>query len=78
MVDPHLGDTTPTMMICGNYPEAKLTVRNILIEFGWEDIVDVGDIEGARYLEAMCALWVRISAVRDTYQHAFRDITNNI
>jgi len=32
-------------------------VAGILKDFGW-GVVDIGGIEGSRYLEAMCLVWV--------------------
>jgi 8-hydroxy-5-deazaflavin:NADPH oxidoreductase len=74
MVDPQVAGSKPSMLICGNDADAKATVKGILQDFGWDDIIDVGDIVGARYLETQVALWVRISIARGTYNHAFRDL----
>src|SRR5271157_1263715 len=74
MVDPQIAGTKPTMMICGNDDDAKATVTGILQEFGWDDIVDIGNVEGARYLEALVALWARVGIARGTYNHAFKDL----
>ncbi len=58
MVDPDLPDGPPTMLIAGDDPAAKETVTEILDEFGWET-VDLGGIDGSRYLEPICMAWVR-------------------
>ncbi len=47
------------MLICGNDAVAKDQVTNILREFGWRGAIDVGGIDGARWLEALVPLWVR-------------------
>jgi len=48
--------------ICGNSPEAKETVKEILKSFGWpdENILDLGDISSARGTEMYLPLWLRI------------------
>ncbi len=74
MVNPKVGGSKPTMMICGNSKDAKAKVEGMLIEFGWDDVVDIGGIDEARYLESLVALWVRVGAARGTYQHAFKDL----
>jgi hypothetical protein len=52
--------------ICGNDPEAKQTVKSLLNEFGWknENIIDLGDIRGARGSEAILLIWLAIRGVR--------------
>jgi predicted dinucleotide-binding enzyme len=63
------------MFICGNDAGAKSQVSTILREFGW-GVVDIGGIEGSRYLEAMCMVWV-LSAIRTgTRNLAFKLLRN--
>jgi 8-hydroxy-5-deazaflavin:NADPH oxidoreductase len=67
MVDPAaLGDET-NLFICGNERHAKARVIEILETFGWlsGDIIDLGDIAGARGMEAYLLLWVRIMQTLD-------------
>jgi predicted dinucleotide-binding enzyme len=48
-------------LICGNDPGAKAEVTKILKEwFGWQRVVDLGDITAARGIESYVALWVRL------------------
>jgi hypothetical protein len=35
-------------------------VRDILQKFGWKDILDLGDISGARGIEMLLPIWLRI------------------
>lgn len=61
MVNPGLvagGDHT--VFVSGNDPAAKAQVEAILQEFGWRDIVDLGDITTARTVEMYVPLWVAI------------------
>ena len=60
MVDPSLvGGGDHTMFVAGNYDSAKSEVTMLLHSFGWRDVVDLGDISGARGMEAMLVLWLR-------------------
>jgi 8-hydroxy-5-deazaflavin:NADPH oxidoreductase len=49
----------PTMFVAGNAPKAKDEVKTILGQFGWTDIIDLGDITGARGLEMVLPIWLR-------------------
>ncbi|KAB8031073.1 NADPH-dependent F420 reductase [Fluviispira multicolorata] len=70
MVQPKLS-IKPTMFICGNSEPAKITVMEILEQFGWES-EDCGTVEAARAIEPLCMLWC-ISGFRDNdWTHAFK------
>ena len=51
-----------SVFICGNDPEAKAKVSGLLKQFGWktENMLDLGDITGARGTEMVLPLWLRI------------------
>jgi predicted dinucleotide-binding enzyme len=60
MVGPKaLADGDHTMFVCGNDAGAKGVVTTLLQSFGWRDIVDLGDIAGARGMEMYLPLWLR-------------------
>ena len=71
-VDPVFSDGEPTMLIAGEDEEAKRTVGDVLADFGWSDTVDIGGIEGARELEAICIAWVKIGGKRGAWDHGFK------
>jgi 8-hydroxy-5-deazaflavin:NADPH oxidoreductase len=48
------------LLIAGNDTAAKAVVRDIATGFGWSSIVDLGDIVGARAMEGVLPLWVRL------------------
>lgn len=50
------------VFICGNHPDAKEKVKDILISFGWKDknILDLGDISASRGTEMYLPLWLRV------------------
>jgi predicted dinucleotide-binding enzyme len=62
MVEPgEVGGGDHTMVLCGDDPEAKAEVTRLLTEeFGWREVIDLGDITNARGTEALVALWVRL------------------
>jgi predicted dinucleotide-binding enzyme len=71
-VQPSFSEGQPTMLIAGNDENAKATVRDVLADFGWSDVVDVGGIEGSRELEAICIVWVKIGGARGAWDHGFK------
>ena len=62
MVDPgRVAGGDHTMFVCGNDEAARLAVAEMLgDEFGWRDIVDLGDLTGARAMESYLHLWLRL------------------
>lgn len=60
MADPRKLSREMTMFLCGNDARAKEQVRELLEGFGWEDILDLGDLSGARGMEMMLPVWLRI------------------
>ena len=51
------------MFLCGNDPTAKAVTVQLLEMFGWpsDDIMDLGDIVGARAMEMFFPLWLRMA-----------------
>ncbi|NQW20717.1 MAG: NADPH-dependent F420 reductase [Chloroflexi bacterium] len=49
-----------TIPICGNDPEAKKIVANLITELGF-DVIDAGKLEVSRLLEPLCLLMVKLS-----------------
>jgi len=72
MVDPKFSGGAPEMLIAGNDAAAKKRVEGILKEFGWPGAIDVGGIEGARWLEASVPLWVLVGMKLGRWDHAFK------
>lgn len=71
MVNPSFPDGPPDMFICGNDAAATQTVTSLLKDLGWPAI-DIGGIEGARYLEALAMVWISYLFKTGTGNHAFR------
>jgi predicted dinucleotide-binding enzyme len=72
MVNPDFPCGPPDMFICGNDAEAKKAVTALCAELGWPETIDIGGIEGSRYLEPMCILWVLYGATTNRWDHAFK------
>jgi 8-hydroxy-5-deazaflavin:NADPH oxidoreductase len=70
MVDPTYGELE--MLTCGNDAAAKQEVARILKEFGWKGAIDVGAIDGARWLEALVPLWVRVGISLNNWNNVFK------
>ncbi|WP_327143909.1 NADPH-dependent F420 reductase [Nocardia sp. NBC_01327] len=67
-----LADGDHTMFVSGNSDEAKSTVLQLLREFGWRDIIDLGDITNARATEMLLPLWVRLMAPLGTMAYNYK------
>jgi predicted dinucleotide-binding enzyme len=46
--------------ICGDDVDARREVAALLGDFGWRDVVDLGDLTGARAMETYVLLWIRL------------------
>ncbi|HWF43564.1 MAG TPA: NAD(P)-binding domain-containing protein [Candidatus Kapabacteria bacterium] len=61
MVNPSLLPGKHDVFLSGNDPDTKAKVREILTEwFGWQSIIDLGDITTARGAEQLLPIWVRL------------------
>jgi len=61
MVEPSIIPGVHTMFVSGNDQNAKGEVINILkTGFAWKEVIDLGDIKGARAQEMHLALWLRL------------------
>lgn len=72
MFRPELPGGPPDMFIAGNDDDAKAKVTDILKDFGWGTVHDLGDIEASRYLEAMCMVWVLSAIPGGNWNQAFK------
>jgi predicted dinucleotide-binding enzyme len=62
MVNPRMLPEETVVFLAGNDAGAKAKVRGVLEGFGWrsDEMVDVGDITGARATEALMPIWMRL------------------
>lgn len=61
----------PTMFICGNDAAAKQETSQLVEAFGWE-AADMGAVEAARPIEALCQLWCIPGFIQNQWTHAFK------
>lgn len=74
MTEPLFNGEAGTHFIAGNDDDAKSKVAGLLLEFGWE-VVDVGEIDQAFFLEALASLWVNFSIKSGQREQAFKLLT---
>jgi predicted dinucleotide-binding enzyme len=61
MVNPSLVPGDHDMFVSGNDADSKATVTDILKSwFGWKNVIDLGDLSGARSQEMWVLTWVRM------------------
>ncbi len=73
MVDPALlGVVDHAVFMSGDDADAKATVAGLLREFGWIDIVDLGDLTTARGTEMLLPLWLRLMGALGTPAFNFK------
>jgi predicted dinucleotide-binding enzyme len=69
MVKPDLiGKGDHINFISGNNKEAKARVNKLLNQIGWKDenIIDLGDITGARATESLLPIWLRLMGLSNS------------
>jgi len=71
MVDPKFPGGPPDMFLCGDDEGARKTAAEICRAFGW-NVIDLGGLDGARLLEPMCILWVKVGILSGSWNHAFK------
>jgi predicted dinucleotide-binding enzyme len=75
MVNPGLLKDSGNLFICGNDAKAKAEVDSLLRTFGWEKIIDLGDISAARGTEQILPIWVRLMGTMGTPMFNFSIVT---
>lgn len=71
MCNPKLEEGIPTLFICGDN-EAKEKINEITNNFGWKDVVDLGNIEESYLLEALAMLYIKYAFNNNYWNHAFK------
>lgn len=61
MVHPAALPEEHTVLVAGEDPEAKATVTDLLRDFGWRSILDLGGIAAARGMEMYLPLWLSLT-----------------
>jgi predicted dinucleotide-binding enzyme len=55
-----VGDGDTSVFVAGNDDAARAVVVGLLRDLGWRDIIDLGDLTGARGMEMWLPLWLRL------------------
>jgi predicted dinucleotide-binding enzyme len=71
MTEPDFNGEKATHFIAGNSEDAKAEATRLISEFGWE-VLDVGGIEQAFFLEALASLWVNYAFRSNNWNQAFK------
>ncbi len=73
MVNPSLVKSDHDVFVSGNDAEAKATVAKILKDgFGWESVIDLGDITTARGPEMLLPIWIMLRGKLQTLAFNFK------
>ena len=60
MIDPGSLQQRHCVFIASNDDGAKREVTGLLERFGWQDIIDLGDLSACRAMEQLIPLWMRL------------------
>lgn len=52
---------THTNFVAGNDAGARAEVTQLLSDFGWTDIMDLGDLTACRAMESLAPMWIRLN-----------------
>ena len=67
-----LADADHSIFVSGDDADAKATVTELLGSFGWQDIIDLGDLSTARGTEMLLPIWLRLMNVLGTPTFNFK------
>lgn len=77
MVDPGLVKGDMDMFVAGNDASAKAQVTKVLKDwFGWKNITDLGDLTGARAMEMLLPMWLRLYGIYQNPNFGFKILRN--
>jgi predicted dinucleotide-binding enzyme len=72
MVHPDSLPERSTMFLAGNDPLARETVRELLADLGWVDVIEFPTLDDAHGLEMWLPLWVRLMGALGTAEFNVR------
>ncbi|MDP4114755.1 MAG: NAD(P)-binding domain-containing protein [Bacteroidota bacterium] len=76
MCNPKMKEGTADLFIAGNNKESKELVAGIAKQWGWEKVIDLGDISNAFFLEALAMIWINYAFKNNKWNHAFKLLLN--
>lgn len=60
------------MFVAGNDADAKQLVVALLHQYGWQHVIDIGDISAARALEMLFPMWMKLMKALGTIHFNYR------
>lgn len=72
MVNAKREEGSPDLLIAGNDEDAKKQFGELIKNWGWNSVVDMGDISKAYWLEANAMLWIHYAFKTGGWNHAFK------
>ena len=63
MVNPGALGADHSVFLAGNDAEARGAVARMLRTFGWNNIIDLGDLGACRAMEQLIPLWMRLEQI---------------
>lgn len=72
MTSPEKSSGEATMLLCGNNAEAKREVTEILHQFDWKDVLDLGEIVASRGMEMFITTWVKLFMATNNINVTFK------
>lgn len=78
MVDPQRLDEHHTLFLAGDDEQAKATITELLVAFGWpqEDLVDLGGVTGSRAIEMYARLFFTLVGVYGDFNFSIAVVRN--
>ena len=62
MVNPAALTSGHSVFIASNDADAKSQVETLLRSFGWQDVIDLGDLKACRAMEQLIPLWMSLES----------------
>jgi predicted dinucleotide-binding enzyme len=72
MVSPKREEGDPVFLLAGDDESAKNQIAEIVKNWGWKDVVDLGDISRSYWLEAFAMIWIHYGFKYNSWGHAFK------
>lgn len=52
---------THSNFVAGDDEDARAAVQKLLHDFGWHDVMDLGDLTACRAMESLAPMWIRLN-----------------
>jgi predicted dinucleotide-binding enzyme len=76
MINPKREEGIPDLFIAGNDESVKNQFKDLIGNWGWGSIIDMGDISQAYWLETFAMLWIHYAFRNNNWNHAFKLLKN--